>query len=508
MPNSRIRAAIGAVVVLLATAGAGADVFEPIDDEEAKDAIAWHDDLAKAFAKAADEKKVVMICVNARETADGKEEPAAKGLRDVVYRHPKVVEKSRAFVCVLLTAEASSADHGELRARFGLSGRIVSPQHIFAAPGHREGAAPLVRKRYWPYGKGDTAVDALLALMDKALAAHGVEQGGPPPKAEPAPARPTVDGPPPVPAGDPRAAGARAAWALQTLVLARSAKRETRRAALRALVKHDRDGDLLKPVLALVVDFDEAKQYGKLVDVVHVLGVPGLARALPALHDMLKHKDDDVRAEAAVSLEYVGSKESPSVLAKRVNREKNEAIANHMYRALGRCGAGEAKVKRSLLKRIRPGRSRFAAYGPIIGLAYFEGDAKLARTLEKELLKWGQPFGGGKGSRSGTFMRALLIWCLSEIADPKTAPFLRERYLAPLEHVESRWKDEVHAYYDAAAKRCAGDESEAVRAAITRGIRRYVGWDRFARDLRDDARRDRDRNAWEPKGEWEPLEDE
>ena len=37
-------------------------------------------------------------------------------------------------------------------------------------------------------------------------------------------------------------------------------------------------------------------------------------------------------------------------------REKDETIANHMYRALGRCGAGEDKAREVLVKHASAGK--------------------------------------------------------------------------------------------------------------------------------------------------------
>ena len=491
-------------VVLLAALPAAAGASELID-EKTTGSIAWERDLPQAFERAAREKKILMICINARRVEGGREEPAAKGLRDVIYTDPSVVEKSGEFVCVLLTSEGSSKDYGELKVRFGVEGLIVSPQHIFAAPDHKEGAAPLLRKEYWPYGKGDSGVKALLGMMDKALATRAAPEGAPGEgEATPAPAAPEHL---PPPANDEGAGNAeRAKWIQFTLALARSTTMVKRRAAAAALVKHDRDGDCLTPLLALLPKYEKKKDLDRLVDIVHELGVPELSVALEPLHDLLKHKDERVRRYVAVSLEFIGSKESVSVLTKRVKREKEPAVANHMYRALGRCGAGDAKVKKLLFKNTQGGKSHFDAYGPVIGLAYFEGDAKLARALEKQLKKFGKAFSGGRGG--GAFMRAILIWCLSEIGDPKTEPWFRKEHIEPLEKVDSEYVEEVYKYYEAVAKKCAGDESEEVQAAITHGMEWYLRWGRSARDLRDEARKDRNTDLFQPKGEWERAEDD
>ena len=46
--------------------------------------VKWSKDLSAAFAQAKAEKKILMICVNAKQVrGSSKEEPAAKGLRGV-----------------------------------------------------------------------------------------------------------------------------------------------------------------------------------------------------------------------------------------------------------------------------------------------------------------------------------------------------------------------------------------------------------------------------------------
>ena len=96
--------------------------------------VAWVEDLTAAFAQAKERQAILMICVNAAQV-DGspREEPAAKGLREVVYRDARFVARSRDFVCALLTRASASSEFGELRL-LGIEGALVSPQHIFVHP--------------------------------------------------------------------------------------------------------------------------------------------------------------------------------------------------------------------------------------------------------------------------------------------------------------------------------------------------------------------------------------
>lgn len=466
------------------------------------DTITWTTEVAKAFDQAAAAKKPVMICINSRRVDGGKVEPAAAGLREVVYRDPRIVTKSRKFVCVFLTSEGSSADYGELRARFAISGTIVSPQHIFSHYAHKQGDHFLARREYWPFGKGEDAVKALLTMMDEALAAFSVREGGPAPTpggegpdggAE-APAQPDA---PDAPADD----AERQAWIDELLKIVAEGAAEKRKAALNSLVANDKDGDCIKRVIALIPAWEKEKdRVPHLVDVVRVLGIPDLGEAALAMHDLLKHKDDSLRANVAVTLEYIGSPESVAELKGRAPREKVEVIANHLYRALGRCGKGDSKVRALLLKKAKGAKSEWATFGPIVGLAYFEDDPKAARGVEKLLKAMGPP-GGRRGGGAGTMTRALLAWCLSHVGDAKSGTFMRERMIKPLEHSQAWWTNAVVTYYDNVAKVCEGSDEAA--GNVDEGIRRTLGFVGGTEKVHDDARKGRDTSKFEPKADWE-----
>lgn len=469
------------------------------------DTITWVNDVAKAFEQATAKKMPVMICINSRRVDGGREEPAAKGLREVVYKDPRIVTKSRKFVCIFLTSEGSSGDYGELRARFGLSGTFVSPQHIFAHPEHKQGDTFLARREYWPYGKGADAVTKLGEMMDKALAAYGAREGveTTPPSGE-APeggeggeAAPEGPAAPDAPGND----AERKAWIAELLKIIREGGPAKRKEALNSLVANDKDGDCIQPLIALVTEWEKDKdRVLHLVDIVRVLGIPELNEAAVAMHGLLKHKDDSLRANVAVTLEYIGNPESVGPLKARVGREKDEKIANHMYRALGRCGKGDSKVRTLLLKKSKAGKSEWATYGPIVGLSYFEKDAKAARGVEKILGAMGPP-GGRRGGGRGTMRRALLAWTLAQIADPKSGKFMREKMLKQLENSQAWWTEAVVTYYDAVARCCEGDEAAA--GEVDEGIRRTLSFVGGTDDVMDDARKERDKSKFEPNADWE-----
>ena len=454
------------------------------------DEIAWSKDLTTAFAEAKESGKIVMICINAKHV-DGqtREEPAAKGLREVVYKDARVVAKSREFVCALLTPESSSTEYGELRL-LGIEGMLISPQHVFV---HPAGDRILVRRQYWSHGKGDPAVKALIAMMEEAQAKladpdAAAGAGGPVPVAE---------GP---------KDEERPAWIEERIREVVEGGRGPRDAAVEALVRNDRDGDCMTPLLALLES--HKKETPLLADLLRALGRDQLLVAAEPVSDFLGHKEDVLRGMAAVSLEYIGStdKKVVAALTKAATREKDESIANHMFRALGRCGAGEAKVRSLLLKECESAKSEFGSYGPAIGLAYFEGDKKAARGVEKMLKKIGIP-GGRRGGGENTVKRAVLCWTLASIKDWESGEFVREELVAKLENVKAFWVDGLRSFYKTVARACEG-EADAL-PGVEQGVRVAVSFARGGefggggadtRNLMDDYRKDRS-GAFTPKGD-------
>ena len=470
----------GLLVAPLATAGEGPP------------GITWADDLVKAFELAKEQDKPVMICINAKRVDWGRREPAARELRERTYRAEKVVELSEKFVCAFLSDNGTSKDFGELRARYEIDGDIVSPQHLFAYPDGRL----IFRKEFWPHGKGQESIDALLKLMNNALEQDEARRG--------APAETPGDKPdshaendahiPPAPE-DP---AEREAWILAQMEKIDRADETVRNNALRALVDADEEGDIVRRLLEKIEAYK--KQPFVQAEIIRALGRPGLEVAAKPLAKYLTSKDEGVRANTAVTLEYIGSKESVSDLSRRAPKEKVEMIANHMFRALGRCGAGDAKVRKLLVKNIQGAKSEVASFGPIIGLAYFEKDEKAAKDVQKLLKRWGVP--GGRSAWRSTLRRSLLTWCLTEVGfgNEKAAAFLRED-LIPMVG-ESRWSQMLIGFYENAARVCDGDES--AKEEIDQGVRYSIN--RFNRQgdnpLMDDARRNRDVIEFEPKGEW------
>jgi hypothetical protein len=464
----------------------------------AADEIPWHRKLADAYAAAKEANLPILIAINSERVDGGRLEPAAKELREVTYKDARVVAAAKGFVCAYLTNEGSSDDFGELRLRYRVEGAIVSPQHIFA---YADGSL-ITRHEYWPHGYGEKAVVALLDLMAKAKAKFDQRAGLPP--GAPVPESPAEPGPegglapapdaPPVPEG----AEARKAWIEGRLAAAESPEDVQRQAALQQLVEADQGGDTVTLVIGLLQKFEDADRPVAVADVIRALGRPGLVAAADPIEDFLRHDDESLRGNAAVSLEYIGAPTSVAALTRAVERESISSVSNNMYRAIGRCGAGEGKVRALLVKAVQGADAESASYGPIIGLAYFGQDRKTAVEVEKLLMKLGVT-GGRRGGGQGSLRRALLVWCLTEVGfdDEKSEEFLREKILPVIRGNE--WTMRFVDFYEAAAEACGGSqEAKTKLEGHVTGLIGFVGSNPFS----DPAREGRGFAGFTPKGEW------
>jgi len=305
---------------------------------------------------------------------------------------------------------------------------------------------------------------------------------------------------------------ARSAWIMKQVELVRTGDPAERKAAITSLAKADKDGDCIHPLIALMAE--NKKDTALLVAIIRGLGRNGLVLAAPAIADQLTHKKKAVRGNAAVSLEYIGGRD-PKVLAalrKHAAREKDAAIANHAYRALGRCGVKDSKVRALLLRKALGAKSEFASYGPCIGLAYFEKDEKVARGVEKLLMKIGVP-GGGKqgGDRRGlanAVKRSLVSWTLANVGDPKSANFVIDTLIAGLEHSQAPWAEGLRRFWNDVARVCDGEKERM--PFVEGGVRGAVGFikrlnpERYGaetRSLMDEYRKGRESAGFRPKGD-------
>ncbi len=426
--------------------------------------VDWQPGLIGALEAAKKEGKPLFLAINAEHVlGKSRVEPAGKELREHTYLDPAVVAKSRGFVCVLLRPDGTGADYDELRTRLGIQGEIVSPQHVFV---HADGAL-IERKEYWSYGAGAASVTALLAMMDSALAAHRAK----------------------VELNAPGAAGTaeerRAAWIRERLAKVRggAADHATRDVSIQELVRGDQKGDCVTPLCALLLE--PKRDPDTVVAILRGLGKPGLEAAVGPTAQMLDDSSDAVRSNAAVTLEYVGSAAAIEPLTKRLAKERDELVRNNCCRALGRCGAKQEAARKTLLRELQTAKGNKAATGPAIGLSYFERDAEAARGIEKIL-----------GPGVDWQKRAFALYALTQIGDPKSAEFVREKVL------KSEKNQAALPFLNAVVTVLAGTDANGQAARdVTRGMESAVG---TLGEIGGDARKGRDQGEFVPNGEFVP----
>jgi len=443
---------------------AGGPPPTPAPPPAASPYIDWQPGVIAAFDTAKKEGKPLFLAINAeRVLGKARVEPAGKELREHTYLDPAVVAKSRAFVCILLRPDGTGADYDELRARLGIQGEIVSPQHVFV---HADGAL-IDRKEYWSHGAGAASVTALLGLMDAALVAH----------------RAKVDMNAPGAVGTPEER--RAAWIHDRIAKVRAGGSEpaARDVSVQELVRGDQQGDCVTPLCALLLE--PKRDPGTAVAILRGLGKPGLVAAVAPAAQMLDDSTDAVRSNAAVTLEYIGSATAIEPLTKRLTKEKDELVRNNCCRALGHCGAKQEAVRKALLRELQTAKSNRLSTGPAIGLSYFDRDPEAARGIEKILapgVDWQK--------------RAFALYALTQIRDPKSAEFVREKVL------KTEKNQAAIPFLTAVVAVLAGtDAGGQAERDVTRGMESALG---TLGDNGGDARKGRDQSEFVPNGEFVP----
>lgn len=270
--------------------------------------------------------------------------------------------------------------------------------------------------------------------------------------------------------------------------------------AVTKLLADDVTGAGFAAVVGAVAELEKRKDAPALVDVARQLGRPGLEPAVTTLVGMLDAKDAELRATAAVSLEHVGSATAVGPLLARLDREKDDAVLAHVLRAVGRCGAREDRVRAALDRRAASGKTEALCCAAVIGLAHAKGDAATARVLEEHLTRVGPPGFGRRADKGvNSLKRVYLGWALAAVGDPKSATFVRERLLKPLEHVTGGpMVDAVIAFYVAVHDVCAGRPD--AMAIVEAGAKTVLAT--YGNPLTADARKQRAFSSYVPLAEW------
>lgn len=103
--------------------------------------------------------------------------------------------------------------------------------------------------------------------------------------------------------------------------------------------------------------------------------------------EFLDHNDEGLRREAAVALEQLAAPQAVPALTKALAAEKEPGHQKDLVRALGACGAGDAKVRAALIKRAKGDKQALVRANAYLALGWSAADpdvkALLRATLEK-----------------------------------------------------------------------------------------------------------------------------
>lgn len=291
-------------------------------------------------------------------------------------------------------------------------------------------------------------------------------------------AEPGMADAPAAPAPDPRKA-----WRDETIAKIKAAADAlTRNATIREFVKQDQKGDCVDALCVLALESKKDKSPDLRVSIVRALGRPGLAAAVPTLLGLVEDKDDEVRSNVYVSLEYIGAVTAVDALTKRLPKEKDDARYDNVCRALGHCGAKQDAVRKTLIHEMNTAKSDRAIAGPVIGLTYFEKDADVARAVEKAAAKEGE-----------RVKKSFLLWALTEIKDPKSAEFVKKEIL-PKETVPL-----ALGFDNAIYNVLSGNDDGSAQVVVSQGMGWVLGQ---VGGISDSARLGREDAGFQPKGEF------
>ncbi len=368
------------------------------------DRIAWRGDLDGALEKAKAERLPLMIAFN----MDG--EIANDLMVGEVYRDPKVVGRSRKFLCLA----ASKDDHDSAKegdravcSRFGsltceehkqverdarrlfLGGRTMvnAPQHVFVAP-----SGQLLSRREW-----QISAEGLAGLMARVLKEAEIDPG----------ASATS-----LPSGEFN----REKW----LESAREKGVERQRDRLETLVSLDHpDAQTL-----MEEEFERNPGPGR-VEVLRAMGEPGYERGLPFLQKVAAGRDGVLRRHAIVSLELVGSEKAVDPLVEAAKRESDKGVLKELLRAIAKLAPSRKDVADLVHKRASDADARLRA-NVLVAATDLDDTAK-ARELARKALADKSPD-----------VRACAVYALGLVGEKADLP-----RLAKLEEKESDFKVKV-----------------------------------------------------------------
>lgn len=342
--------------------------------------IQWCENYADTLARGAAESKVVMLALN----MDG--ERANNSMAQVTYKDRALVGLTKDVLCLVGSASnhnssgtcsrfgsVSCADHqtiekasrsGELARNPG--GLIIAPQHVFIGP---DGKVILsvpylisIAELSWCLVEAQRSLDPESKLKlpsgarpPKRLIQEGVLVLAESTGSTERPAR--------------SAAPATLEEALELIDVLRKGGRGTGKVrALARIMTCDEDEPRTFTLQQLRGGL--GKKPGRLRDLVHTIGLTAPASYWEVVAPYASNHDLLMREETAAALEQLASPKSLKVIGKALKKEKDGHIRGTWLRALASAGAGESKVRSTVLKAAAKEKDPQAKIGAIVALGY------------------------------------------------------------------------------------------------------------------------------------------
>ena len=125
--------------------------------------------------------------------------------------------------------------------------------------------------------------------------------------------------------------------------------------------------------------------------ILHGIGDLSPAVYWPLVTDFLDNNEVELRSEAAVALEQLGSGDALRELQAQLGKEKDAAVQGRLLRAIGSCGPADGKVHALLLNRLKSEKKPELRAAAIAALGWLDADPAVASELETLLEKGSQP---------------------------------------------------------------------------------------------------------------------
>ncbi len=130
---------------------------------------------------------------------------------------------------------------------------------------------------------------------------------------------------------------------------------------------------------------------GKHQRILHAIGELSPQAYWPLVADFLDNNEVELRSEAAVALEQLGTSDALRDLSNQLGKEQDPLVQGRLLRAIGSSAPADAKVHALLLKREKAEKKPELRAAAIAALGWLDADPAVDAELESLLAKGGTP---------------------------------------------------------------------------------------------------------------------